>query len=140
MAFVTKKSGENPLAQVEDNIYEAEVTGFEEVENRFKGQLFNPNQPESENNRRNNYDSQYEFTFRLEGTGLESDPEPKVWANPTLGERSKLRKIIKALGAWIEAADSPTGEEGFDDDPDNIIGRKVKIVVQDGSIEGFLKG
>lgn len=135
MAFVTAKSGgENPLKELDDGMYEAKIKGFTEVENKFKGQLFNSNKPEGPDNQRNNYEHQFEITLAIDkGDGEEL--EARVWANPTLGEKSKLRKIVKAANAWIEG---PTDEEsGFD--TDDMEDRKVKILVQDAKIEGWLK-
>lgn len=135
MAFVTAKGGgENPLQGVDDGMYPATIKKFEQVENRFKGQLFNPNKPEGPDNARNSYDFQYEITLAVETD--DEEVETRVWANPTLGERSKLRKIVKAAGAWIEG---PTDEEsGFDDE--DMTDRKVKVLIQDAKIEGWLKG
>lgn len=135
MGFVTAKGGgENPLKELDDGMYVATFTKFEKVENRFKGQLFNNNKPEGPDNQKNNYDFQYEGTLEIDN-GEDGTVEAKVWANPTLGERSKLRKIVKAAGAWVEG---PTDEEsGFDDE--DIEGRQVKVLVQDAKIEGWLK-
>lgn len=137
MAFVTQKSGDNPFKELDDGMFEAEITGWQRVDNRFKGQLFNPNQPESENNRKNNYEFQYEVDLKLFPEGGEP-VEGKVWANPTLGEKSKLRRLVKAAGAW--EADPATGQEGFDDEASNMVGRKLRVLVQEGGIptSGFL--
>ena len=136
MAFVTaNKGGENPLAELDDGVYDAEISGWTEVENAFYGQLFRPDQPEGENNQRNPHKTQYEIDLSIDNDG--ETVEAKVWANPTLGERAKLRKIVKAAGAW-ESDDQ--GNEGFDDSPDNMVGRKLRVLVQDGRIDstGFL--
>ena len=135
MAFVTSKSGDNPLDQVDDGMYEAEVTEFQEVENKFKGQLFNPNKEEGEDNRRNPYETQYEFDFTLTSEGVTS----KVWANPTTGERSKLRKIAKALGAWEAREMNGEVVEGFDDSRENMVGRQCRVLVEGGRISNFLR-
>lgn len=135
MAFVSANKTDNPLKNVEDGIYDAEITGWTEVENQFYGQLFRPEQPESENNQRNQHKTQYEIDLKI---GTDDEPvEAKVWANPTLGERAKLRKIVKAAGAW-EVDDA--GNEGFDDSEDNMVGRSLRVLVQDGRIDsgGFL--
>lgn len=138
MAFVTAKSGgDNPLKALDDNMYVVKFVKFEQVENQFKGQLYKPDKPEGKDNQRNNYDYQWELTLEFEGEEND-DGEPlqaRVWANPTLGEKSKLRKIVKAAGAWV---DGPTDEEsGFDDE--DIVGRKAKVLVQEGKIDGWLK-
>lgn len=142
MAFVTNKKGDNPLTQVDDGMYDAEVTDFQEVENKFKGQLFNPGAPESESNRRNNYDTQYEFDFTLDGIEDAKNGGPlvaKVWANPTTGEKSKLRRILKALDAWEARTENGEVVEGFDDDPENIKGRRVRVLIEEGKITNYLK-
>lgn len=136
MAFVTaNKGGDNPLAGLDDSVYNAEITGWTEVENQYYGQLFKPDQPEGDNNQRNPHKTQYEIDLKIEAD--DGAVDAKVWANPTLGERAKLRKIVKAAGAWEADSD---GNEGFDDSPDNMIGRKLRVLVQDGKIDtgGFL--
>ena len=135
MAFVTAKGGDNPLKDVDDGVIEAEVIGWSEVENPYYNKLYKEDQPESENNQRNRHKTNYEIDLRLDNNG--EPVEAKVWANPTLGEKAKLRKIVKALGAW--ESDPDTGEEGFDDSEENLVGRKLQVVVQEARIQGFLK-
>lgn len=142
MAFVTKKKGDNPLTQVDDGVYDAVVSDFQEVDNKFKGQLYNPGAPESESNRRNNYDTQYEFDFQLvnvEDAKNGGKVTAKVWANPTTGEKSKLRRILKAIDAWEARTEDGEVVEGFDDDPENIKGRKVRVIVEEGKISNYMK-
>lgn len=136
MAFVSANKTENPLKDVDDGIYDATIISWLEVENQFYGQLFRPDQPEGDNNQRNPHQTQYEIGLRIvsdDGT----EAEPRVWANPTLGERAKLRKIVKAAGAWEV---DEKGNEGFDDSEDNMVGRLMRVLVQDGRIDsgGFL--
>ena len=136
MAFVTAKSGgDNPLQNLDDGVYDAEIVGWAEVENQYYGKLFNENLPESDNNQRNKHKTNYEIDLKIESE--DGTEEAKVWANPTLGERAKLRKIVKAAGAW--EADKE-GNEGFDDSEDNLVGRKLRVVVEEGRIQGWLTG
>jgi len=136
MAFVTAKSGgDNPLQDVDDGVYDAEIAGWAEVENQFYGKLFNENLPEGENNQRSPHKTRYEIDLKLKTD--DGEKEAKTWANPVLGERAKLRKIVKAAGAW--EADKQ-GNEGFDDSEDNMVGRKLRVVVEEGKIQGWLGG
>lgn len=140
MAFVTQGSGENPLDGVDDGMYDFDVTSWGKVENRFKGKLYREDLPEGENNQRNNYDFQWELGVTVHtGEDQRGDVEAKIWANPTTGEKSKLRKLMKALGAWETREIDGKPVEGFDDDEENIVGRKGRALVQEGKIDSFLK-
>jgi len=139
MAFIPEggDSRENPLQFIK-GVKRATIKGFTITENKFFGQLFRPNEPESENNRPNPYKTQYEIDLVIhtpytdENDERHEEMEVKVWANPTVGERAKLREIAEAAGAWVEV----NGKHGLDDEllPDS----QVDVHVKDGKIAAWL--
>lgn len=135
MAFITKTKSENPLDKVDDGMYDAVVKDFGQVDNKFKGRLYNEGKPEGPDNTRNNYEFQYELTVGVDTP--EGEIESKIWANPTFGEKAKMRKIAKALDAWETREIEGNAVEGFDDE--GLEGRKFRVLVQDGKIDSYLK-
>lgn len=140
MAFIEENegTGENPLEKIK-GVFDATINGFEIVDNKFHGKLFRENEPESENNRPNPHKTQYQIDVTIhtpytDDAGVTHDEvKTKVWANPTVGERAKLREIAEAAEAWVQG---PSGKMGLDDELLN--NAAVQVHVKDGKIKAWL--